>query len=123
MDDLAHGKRLRKGRFSETGRIYLLTSVTRDRQRIFDDLHFARCVVQELAAADKSGLTKTFCYVVMPDHFHWLVQLEHIDLALLMQRVKSCATNRIRQIAGQAINVWQRGYHDHASVAMKICAV
>ena len=40
-----HRKNLRKGRFSQPGRIYLLTTVTNMRQPIFTDFYCARYVV------------------------------------------------------------------------------
>jgi len=40
-----HAFRLRRGRVSESGRIYLITTVTRSRARIFDDLRLARYIV------------------------------------------------------------------------------
>ena len=44
---LYHGKELRKSRYSETGRPYLVTTVTRQRQKIFEDFCLARLLVAE----------------------------------------------------------------------------
>ena len=43
-----HRKNLRKGRFSQPGRIYLLTTVTNMRQPIFTDFYCARLLIQSL---------------------------------------------------------------------------
>ena len=40
--------RLRLGRFSEPGRLYLLTTVTRNRTPLFKHLCYARAVIQQL---------------------------------------------------------------------------
>lgn len=40
--------RLRGGRVSESGRLYLLTTTTRNRTPLFKDFRFARAVVQQL---------------------------------------------------------------------------
>ena len=48
-----HGNhRLRQGRFSEPGRLYLLTTITRDRLPLFKNLLFARTVIQQLRLSD-----------------------------------------------------------------------
>jgi len=45
----------------------------------------------------------------MPDHFHWLFQLnQEQSLSSLMQTIKSASAHAV----GRAI--WQKGYHDHA---------
>lgn len=48
----------------------------------------------------------------MPDHFHWLIELDRTTLPVLMGRTRSrisVALNRQRRRKGA---VWQRGYHD-----------
>ena len=47
---------LRKGRFSERGRIYLLTSVVHGRQPIFVDWQLGRLVVAEFQRAEHEAL-------------------------------------------------------------------
>ena len=50
----------------------------------------------------------------MPDHWHGLVALgEHDGLALVMNRVKSLVSKRLRLIEPNA-SIWAQGFHDHA---------
>ena len=110
-----HGADLRKGRFSELGRIYLVTAVTRGRSPFFCDLLAARTLIRELLACDETGLTKTWAFVVMPDHLHWLVELGTGHLSSAVRRVKSNSAIRLNRLTGAAVRpVWQRGFHDHA---------
>ena len=109
-----HGSDLRKGRISEPGRAYLVTFVVRDRRPIFQDFHLARRVVAELRAADQAGLSRTLCFVVMPDHCHWLVSLENGTLSNAIGRVKARSTKSINRFCAQAGPLWQTGFHDHA---------
>jgi hypothetical protein len=37
MPDVPHANRLRAGRYSQSGQIYLLTAVTRNREPLFTD--------------------------------------------------------------------------------------
>ncbi len=63
---------LRKGRFSQSGVVYHITTVTQNRSPHFSSLDNGRNVVQQLMALHAEGRAQTLCYVVMPDHLHWL---------------------------------------------------
>ncbi|MGB2246741.1 MAG: REP-associated tyrosine transposase [Alcanivorax sediminis] len=104
---------LRNGRVSEVGRIYMITSVTHNRLPHFATTQAARTLIGELIQAQASGLADTLAYVVMPDHFHWLMQLGSKEsLSAVVQRIKSRSTRSLRA-AGHSAG-WQRGFHDHA---------
>ena len=106
---------LRCGRVSEIGRIYLITTVTLDRVRLFEDLILARTTIAHLRHADAHGRSKTLAWVLMPDHLHWLVQLADGELSRLVAGFKAgsaSSINRILQTPGQ--RRWQTGFHDHA---------
>lgn len=112
---MAKGCNLRKGRYSEPGRVYLVTTVTDMRRPLFADFSLGRLLVGEIRGADRAELCETLAFVVMPDHLHWLVRLRSEALSPLVLRVKSrsaIAINRHRREPG--IRVWQKGFHDHA---------
>ncbi|MFV3288985.1 REP-associated tyrosine transposase [Pseudomonas sp. NY11955] len=110
----AESNLLRRGRFSEPGRLYLLTTVTHQRTPLFQELRAARLVIRALRHSERLGDCRSLAWVVMPDHLHWLIELRAITLSSLMRQFKSrsgtalCKANLCR---GQ---VWQRGYHDRA---------
>jgi putative transposase len=106
-------KALRKGRYSERGRIYLVTIVCIDRARIFERMQCARIVVNTMKKMQKNA--QTLCFVVMPDHIHWLMQLERDStLSSIVQQLKSCVTKQIRRQNLYRRSVWRRGFHDRA---------
>ncbi len=109
-----HTRDLRKGRFSESGRIYLLTSVVHNRTPIFAELKIGRLLVAELRAAETEGLVQSLAWVVMPDHLHWLVSLQSGSLSELMQRIKGRSAISINRALASHGQIWQRGFHDHA---------
>ncbi|SDJ90876.1 REP-associated tyrosine transposase [Microbulbifer yueqingensis] len=111
MNQRPHGHRLRLGRHSEPNRIYLITAVCYRRRRVFADFWRGRAFVASLREVENSACT--LCYVVMPDHIHWLMQLaEESNLSQTVQKVKALTTMLLRdRWHGQ---VWQRGFHDHA---------
>ncbi|WP_416364075.1 REP-associated tyrosine transposase [Pseudomonas sp. NFX183] len=114
MPDLPASKRLRIGRYSESNRIYLLTTNTLDRAPIFKDFKLGRLVVQQFRIAQNQGLATSLAWVVMPDHFHWLISLEKGSLCDLMRQVKSKSTRVVNAVAGRQGRLWQPGFHDHA---------
>jgi len=114
MPDQPASNRLRIGRYDEPNRIYLLTSNTLDRIPIFNDFKLGRLVVQQFRIAQNQGLVNSLAWVVMPDHFHWLISLEKGSLADLMRQVKSKSTRIVNAVSGRQGRLWQPGFHDHA---------
>ena len=113
MTPLPHSSKLRVGRVSEIGRGYLVTTVTRERQPLFADLHLARLAIREMRACDEAGLCGTLAFVLMPDHLHWLLQLTSGTLADLLKRFKSLSGGAINRSCGTpGMAVWQGGFHD-----------
>ncbi len=109
-----HARHLRLGRFSETGRIYSVTSITDQRRIIFDDYRIGRLVVREFRRAQEQGLASTLAWVVMPDHFHWLLELHEGSLAQLLKQVKARSAIEINKALNGEGRIWQKGFHDRA---------
>ena len=108
-----HAKDLRRGRFSETGHYYLVSTVTRNRIQIFTSLACARAVVQAMHAMDEMGQCETLAWVLMPDHLHWLFVLQNARLPDLVGQMKQAAASKINRLYDQlGPPVWQPGFHD-----------
>lgn len=114
MSDLPASHRLRRGRYDESNRIYLLTTNTFRRIPVFENLALGRLVVTQLRNAQQQGFANSLAWVVMPDHLHWLIELQQGSLADLMQRTKSLSTKAVNQSTGRKITLWQKGFHDRA---------
>lgn len=109
MDGKPRSHALRLGRYSEPGRIYLVTTVTRDRTPFFLDLAAARALIGALRFAQGQGHADTLAYVVMPDHLHWLMTLgDGISLSTVVRSIKAVTSRRLGR------PIWQPGFHDHA---------
>ena len=112
MDDAAksHGKSLRKGRISLPNHAYLVTAVTALRKPVFISFSSARLAVR--CFLDKDDVVhhaQTQAFVIMPDHIHWLHQLENDgNLSEAVRLFKAKVSYVLRQ------QIWQRGFHDHA---------
>lgn len=100
------------------GQVYLLSSTTYRRRPLFADQALGRVVLDAISHHGAKGQTTNFAYVVMPDHFHWLLALgEGVTLAKIMASVKGYSSRAIKQMAMASLSegpLWQEGYHDHA---------
>jgi REP element-mobilizing transposase RayT len=109
---LAQSYLLRRGRFSEPGRLYMLTTITH--QRSHCSMTFT-CPArhQQLRKLIKNNC-QSLAWVVMPDHLHWLIELKSATLATLMRRFKSRSSLALHKAGVEQHPVWQAGYQDRA---------
>ena len=114
MPDLPASHRLRIGRYAEKNRIYFLTTNTLDREPVFEDFALGRLIVNQFRNAQYQGWANSLAWVVMPDHFHWLIELQQGSLSGLMQKTKSLSTRAVNMSNGRKGSLWQQGYHDRA---------
>ena len=106
---------LLRGRASLGGQIYLVTTVTRDRARLFTNLYLGRIVVRVLHDPATTACATTLAYVVMPDHLHWPLQLHSgSDLSEVVWAVKGRSSFEINRARGVRSRVWQPKFHDRA---------
>lgn len=97
------GHTLRSGRVSEANRAYLLTTVTYQRRPTFQDWRLARLLIAEMRRLHDQQLVHSLAWAVMPDHLHWLVQLQAMPLSKLVLQLKSrsaIAINKARGTSG-----------------------
>ena len=99
---------LRKGRYSEVGFVYHIVFSTLNRKPIFSDEKLAQQLIKILKEDQVKQFTCTLSFVVMPDHIHWLFQLNKGDVSQAAQRVKSIFT------MNTGLKVWNPGFYDHA---------
>lgn len=106
---------LRKGRRSEPGRIYLLTTVCHERVPLFADWRCARVASACLASADSWPGARVLCWVLMPDHWHGLLELrESASLADAVHSAKGRSARAVNLARGRGGKVWMKGFHDRA---------
>ena len=106
---------LRRGRISQRGQWYSVTTVAYHRTPWFFDPACARAAILELRSTAHLGGVGTFAWVLMPDHLHWLLSLEgDAKLADVMRRFKSRSARAVNGVLGRTGPIWQRAYYDHA---------
>jgi REP element-mobilizing transposase RayT len=99
---------LRRGRHSRAQQIYHITTVTLGRYPFFTDLYRGRLLVRQLMQLQAEGIAHTLCFVVMPDHLHWLMVLHKGGLSDAVRTLKARTAQR------SAARLWQPNFHDHA---------
>ncbi len=104
---------LRRGRASIHNQIYHLIGCTRHRQPHFSNFTLARALAQSFHTT--AFHSKTLCFVIMPDHFHWLMQFDLKDesISKVIQRTKA----KVARAAAKNLGIrhlWQKGFYDRA---------
>ena len=119
MPTLRYPKRgsvlLRHGRWSEPGRVYLITVTTACRTSMFDDWEVALAAVRAMRSPHIWRRSLLLCWVLMPDHWHGLIELGDADgLSLLVRRLKGVAARNVNRQCDRQGSLWADGFHDHA---------
>ncbi|OGT69793.1 MAG: transposase [Gammaproteobacteria bacterium RIFCSPLOWO2_02_FULL_57_10] len=113
MSAKPQSRNLRRGRHSETGRIYHIRLACWSRERLFTEMLMGREVVYAMRKLDSEA--NTLCFVVMPDHVHWLMELKKgVNLSSVVQKLKSLVTKKLHQQFSLQGNIWQSGFFDRA---------
>lgn len=107
---------LNRGRYSAGNQIYSITTVTNDHIPLFHDFQAARILISEMRNLDKSKAVNSLAWVVMPDHLHWLFQLNHSkSLGDVIKCLKARSAHGINKLMARNGSVWQRAYYDRAA--------
>ena len=111
----ARSRALRCGRRSVPAQYYHIITCTAERRRVFADLRCGREVVNSLRRLESEQIARSFAFVVMPDHLHWVMQLrESKSLSVCVASMKSFAARRITAKRLARSPIWQKGYMDRA---------
>ena len=89
--------RLRTGRRSIPGQVYLLTTATFERRSIFQNTEAAEIILNSLIYLKDQGRILLEASVVMPDHVHVVVGLVLGTLGEVMQGFKGFTTRSINK--------------------------
>ncbi len=108
-----HARNLRRGRYSQAGLYYFLTTSVAGRRRIFNVPGRAVIVLEAIRWLHDTRRLSVDAAVVMPDHLHLAGQLHKDSLSNVMHSLKSYTAKRLTG-AGVLAPVWQKGYYDHA---------
>lgn len=106
---------LRRGRFSQRGQVYLVTFVANDRECLFADPAYACLAARVIVDARNWVRSRPLAWVLMPDHWHGLIELGEGELLPdLVRRLKTNSSREVRVAFGRKRAVWAAGFHDRA---------
>lgn len=106
---------LRKGRASIANGIYLITTTTLGRQKLFADFAAACAVAKCVEDGRLLGDAKMLAWVLMPDHLHGVLQLGERDkLGVVVNRLKSASARHANRVLRRTGGIWVKAFHDHA---------
>jgi REP element-mobilizing transposase RayT len=106
---------LRKGRHSLDGQQYLVTFTTWGRWPLFKEPEAAMAACAAIADARLWRRAGLLAWVLMPDHWHGLIELDGESLSRTVQRLKTNAARRVNLHLGRSSQaVWAPAFHDHA---------
>jgi len=105
---------LRKGRASVANGVYLITTTTFERRKLFNDFAVGCAAARCFEDTDFLGDAIMLAWVLMPDHVHWLLQLgERGPVSSVVNRLKSGSARYANRARGTSGVVWAKAFHDH----------
>jgi len=107
-------RNLRHSRYVSTGFFYFITTVTKNREKIFLQPFVATIVLDALKWLDANNRIKLIAAVVMPEHIHFVAELINASLAKVLHSLKSYSANRINGVLERTGQVWEHQYYEHA---------
>jgi len=93
--------------------VYLITTATINRTKLFKDPQIAQLLVDSLQQGEEKWGYKLYAYVIMPDHIHVIIEpLKGKNLSRIMNQIKGASSRKINSILKQSGRLWQKGFHD-----------
>jgi putative transposase len=99
-------------RFSQRGNIYFIANVTYDRRPLL--VQNADSLLESIEAIHTKQPFDLQAWVILPDHFHFVIDPMDWDFSRLMQSIKMSSGARYRKGVGvKSGRLWQNRFWDH----------
>lgn len=99
--------------YLETGAVYFVTSNTKNREKLFAELLAARFLLVCISYHKFILDFKLFGYVIMPEHFHFLIQpSEKYNLSVIMRFIKGNFARKYNGWKGKTELIQQNSRRD-----------
>jgi len=106
---------LRGGRISLCGATYFVTKCVAERASLLANPTSAAAIIGSLRWLVSNRYAICWGFVVMPDHYHAILELcGNKSLSDAMASIDRYTARRINFHLGRGGAFWQRGYYDHA---------
>ena len=92
-----------------------MTFTCKNRARLFGDAMIACTAARVLTELRLWRDSRLLCWVLMPDHWHGLIELSATDsLSTLAARIKAISARAIATALDRNGPIWASGFHDRA---------
>ena len=97
--------------------IIFLTSITRNRNRLFSQKENTDLLLQIIKSVKLEIPFEIYAFVILPDHFHFLVRMkgDYVNFSKVLQLIKGRFTHNYKKTHGLTgtVSLWQRRFWDH----------
>lgn len=105
---------LRKGRKSIHGKAYFITINTLRREKILLCGSYFNLIKDTLFWLENNGYIHLNCFVLMPDHIHFVFELiGNKNLGEIVKSFKIFTTKKSRETGLREGKLWERAFFDH----------
>jgi putative transposase len=105
---------LRKGRYSETGFFYFVTTRTDKSKKLFETPEAANITIEVCKWLVDHEFIDLYMCMVMPDHVHLVFQLiGNKTLSQVMKSLKQYSSRNIKKKLSLQEKIWQTSFYDH----------
>ncbi len=92
---------------------YFITTKTWQNRSLFQVREFAEIVAQRMLSYRDQGAYLLHEFVIMPSHLHLILTPGNsVSLEKAMQLIKGGSSHEIRARRGEALRIWQPGFHE-----------
>ena len=104
-----------KGRYSENNREYFVTFICKNRTDLFSNEKLAHIFCKTISINEYQCDCRWLTWILMPDHFHGLLQLgDKYSLSKVIKHLKGNTARAINIELASSSSVWQQGFFDRA---------
>lgn len=100
-------------RYAEDNVAYFVTSITHERNSVFFDRGAAELLLNIVLYNKFTCNYRVFGFVIMPDHFHMLIQPNgDMELSAIIRKIKGNFTRFYNMYTGKPRPLWQKSFYD-----------
>jgi len=98
-------------RYFASGQCCFITTATANRQRVLD--RYSEALIRAVQRAKTKSRFSVIAWVILPDHFHVVIDNPHGDTPKIVQRVKLSFSLQYQRLSERNGPIWQHRYWDH----------
>ncbi len=107
-------KQLRKGRYSEEGYFYFVTTSSFNKKNILARKDVAKIIFDTINWLEKNNYIDCYFIIIMPNHLHLVFQLfTKKTLSEVIKSLKGFTGRKIKENLKLDTPVWQDQFYDH----------